>query len=113
MKNGKPRRTYDEARPIAVNPRILRANCCRWRTVSATMSNRPARLPPTWRWIGTAVITKEKFSEPARLEGVPALRGGGGGDGEGGKLVADGEHPPLGLERDPDVGDSGADAERD
>ena len=44
----------------------MRANCCRWRTVSATMSNRPASEPPIWRWIVTAVITNVKFFEPTR-----------------------------------------------
>ena len=53
-------------RPIAVSERILRANCWRSRTVSATMSNRPASEPPTCRWMFTAVITKEKFFEPMR-----------------------------------------------
>ena len=38
-------------RPIAVIDRIFLANCCRCRTVSATMSNSFARLPPTSRWI--------------------------------------------------------------
>ena len=53
-------------RPIAVRLFTLRANCCRWRTVSATMSKRPASEPPIWRWIVTAVITNVKFSEPTR-----------------------------------------------
>ena len=56
MKNGTPTSMYADMRPIAVSARILRANCCRWRTVSATMSKRPASEPPTWRWIVTAVI---------------------------------------------------------
>ena len=30
------------------------------------MSKRPASEPPIWRWIVTAVITKEKFFEPTR-----------------------------------------------
>ena len=30
------------------------------------MSISPARLPPTWRWIVTAVMTKSKFFEPTR-----------------------------------------------
>ena len=42
------------------------ANCCRCRTVSATMSKRPESEPPIWRWIVTAVITNVKFSEPTR-----------------------------------------------
>src|ERR671936_563888 len=53
-------------RPMAVSDRILRANCCRERTVSATMSKRPASDPPTWRWIVTAVIANSKFFEPTR-----------------------------------------------
>ena len=31
------------------------------------MSISPARLPPTWRWIVTAVITNSKFFEPRRV----------------------------------------------
>src|SRR5438034_589972 len=53
-------------RPIAVSERILRANCCRFRTASATMSKSPARLPPTWRWMVTAVMTNWRFFEPTR-----------------------------------------------
>ena len=30
------------------------------------MSKRPARLPPTWRWIVTALMTNSKFLEPMR-----------------------------------------------
>ena len=30
------------------------------------MSKMPARLPPTWRWIVTAVMTKRRFFEPTR-----------------------------------------------
>ena len=31
------------------------------------MSKMPAMLPPTWRWIVTAVTTKETFFEPIRV----------------------------------------------
>ena len=64
--NGRPTSTYADARPIAVSARMRRANCCRARTVSATMSKSAASEPPTWRWIVTAVITNEKFFEPTR-----------------------------------------------
>ena len=66
MKTGKPISVYADIRPIAVSDLILRANCCRWRTVSATMSNSEASDPPTCRWIVTAVIANSKFFEPAR-----------------------------------------------
>jgi hypothetical protein len=47
MKNGTAISVYADIRPIAVSARILRANCWRWRTVSATMSKRDASEPPT------------------------------------------------------------------
>src|SRR5881409_1345561 len=40
---------------MAVSDLILRWNCCLWRTVSATMSKRPASEPPTCVWTLTAV----------------------------------------------------------
>ena len=55
-------------RPIAVSERILRPNCCRCRTVSATRSNRFASEPPTWRWMVTAVMVNSKFFEPTRSD---------------------------------------------
>ena len=70
MKNGSPISVYADMRPIAVSPRTLRWNCWRWRTVSATMSKMPARLPPTWRWIVTAVMTNSRFFEPTRVRHV-------------------------------------------
>src|SRR5919199_1723113 len=54
-------------RPIAVSDLILRGNCCRFRTASATMSKRPARLPPTWRWMVTAVMKKSRVFWAGRL----------------------------------------------
>ena len=63
---GSPTRTIADIRPRPVSALSLRACRCRSRTVSASVSKRPASEPPVWDWTFTAVATYSKSLDPIR-----------------------------------------------
>src|SRR5918992_106454 len=96
-------------RPMAVSPRILRWNCCRWRTVSATMSKSPASEPPTCRWIVTALMTNSKLDDPTR---AAIVRDEGVGEHRADR-EADRHDPGLALQDREQEGEEEPEAEDD
>ena len=63
---GSPTRTIADIRPRQVSALSLRACRCRSRTVSASVSKRPASEPPVCDWTFTAVATYSKSLDPIR-----------------------------------------------